>query len=144
MDSFGHNHAVDRELIAAAGAKFLSAIVSDSGMELTSNAVLACCGKSGVESHYIAPGRPMQNGFCESISGRMRDEPHNETLFMSRAHAQVAIAAWVEDYNWERPHSSLGYATPAAFAVQLDKQWPASLRPTAPLRSALLQPRSCS
>ena len=66
---------------------------------------------------------------CESAR-RMRDELLNETLFLSLAHARVEIAAWVDDYNRERPHSSLGYATPAAFAAELDKQWPASLRPT--------------
>jgi hypothetical protein len=54
----------------------------------------------------------------------MRDELLNETLFLSMTHA------WVEDNNRERPPSSLGYATPAAFAAELDKQWPASLRPT--------------
>ena len=74
--------------------------------------------------------KPVQNGFCESFNGRMRDELLNETLFLSLAHARVEIAAWVEDYNRERPHSSLGYATPAAFAAELNKQWPASLRPT--------------
>ncbi|MBX7483321.1 IS3 family transposase [Qipengyuania qiaonensis] len=105
-------------------------IVSDNGTELTSNAVLAWCGELGVEWHYIAPGRPMQNGYVESFNGRMRDELLNETLFMSLAQARVEIAAWVDDYNRERPHSSLGYATPAAFAAELDKQWPASLRPT--------------
>ncbi|WP_346033068.1 integrase core domain-containing protein, partial [Erythrobacter westpacificensis] len=100
------------------------------GSELTSNAVLAWCGEMGVEWHYIAPGKPMQNGFCESFNGRMRDELLNETLFLSLAHARVEIAAWVEDYNRERPHSALGYATPATFAAELEKQWPASLRPT--------------
>ena len=105
-------------------------IVSDNGTELTSNAELAWCGEIGVEWHYIAPGRPMQNGYVESFNGRMRDELLNETLFLSMAHARVEIAAWVDDYNRERPHSSLGYATPAAFAAELDKQWPASLRPT--------------
>ena len=72
----------------------------------------------------------MQNGYVESFNGRMRDELLNETLFLSMAHARVEIAAWVDDYNPERPHSSLGYATPAGFAAELDKQWPASLRPT--------------
>ena len=56
--------------------------------------------------------------------------------------SRVEIAAWVEDYNRERPHSSLGYATPAAFAAELDKQWPASLRPagsaTQPIASTAL------
>ncbi|WP_156139588.1 IS3 family transposase [Sphingomonas sp. 35-24ZXX] len=124
-------HRVVRELtqlIAQRGKPGM--IVSDNGTELTSNAVLAWCGQSGVEWHYIAPGKPMQNGYVESFNGRMRDELLNETLFMSLAHARVEIAAWVEDYNRERPHSSLGYATPAAFAAELNKQWPASLRPT--------------
>ncbi|MBD3771890.1 MAG: IS3 family transposase [Rhodobacterales bacterium] len=117
-------------------------IVSDNGTELTSNAVLAWCGEIGVEWHYIAPGKPMQNGYVESFNGRMRDELLNETLFMSMAHARVEIAAWMEDYNRERPHSSLGYETPAAFAAKLDKQWPASLRPagsaTQPIASTAL------
>ena len=72
----------------------------------------------------------MQNGHVESFNGRMRDEPLNETLFLSLAHAWVEIAAWVEDYNRERPHLALGYETPAAFAAELDKQWSASLDPT--------------
>ncbi len=116
------------DLIADRGKP--SMIVSDNGTELTSNAVLAWCGDTGVEWHYIAPGKPMQIGFCESFNGRMRDELLNETLFLNLAHARVEIAAWIEDYNDERPHSTLGYATPAAFAAELDKQWPASLRPT--------------
>ena len=105
-------------------------IVSDNGTEFTSNAILDWASKAQVKWHYIAPGKPMQNGNCEAFNGRMRDELLNETMFMSLAHARVEIAAWVEDYNRERPHSSLGYATPAAFAAELDKQWPASLRPT--------------
>ncbi|HAD18358.1 MAG TPA: IS3 family transposase [Erythrobacter sp.] len=116
------------ELIARRGKPGM--IVSDNGTELTSNAVLAWCGEIGIEWHYIAPGKPMQNGYVESFNGRMRDELLNETLFMSLAHARVEIAAWVEDYNRERPHSALGYETPAAVAAELQKQWPAPLRPT--------------
>ena len=52
----------------------------------------------------------------------MRDELLNETLFASLAHAREKIAAWTHDYNTKRPHSSLGYATPAAFAADLKKQ----------------------
>ena len=84
----------------------------------------------GVEWRYIAPGKPIQNGFCESFNGRMRDELLNETLFLGLAHARVEIAAWVEDYNRKRPHSAPGYTTAAAFAAELNKKWPASLRPT--------------
>ncbi len=58
----------------------------------------------------------------------MRDELLNETLFTSLAHAREKIAAWADDYNTKRPHSSLGYATPAAFAAELKKQGAASLR----------------
>jgi putative transposase len=103
-------------------------IVSDNGTELTSNAVLAWCSEARVEWHYTAPGKPTQNAFVESFNGRMREELLNETLFMSLDHARVVIADWVNDYNCERPHSSLGYATPAAFAADLKKQGAASLR----------------
>ena len=72
----------------------------------------------------------MQNRYVESFNGRMRDELRNETLFISLSDARIEIAAWVEDYNRERPNSSLGYATPAVFAAELIRQWPASLRPT--------------
>lgn len=104
-------------------------IVGDNGTGPAGNAVPVWCGRMGVERHCIAPGRPMQNGHVESFNGRMRDELLNETLFLGLAHARLGIAAWVEDCNRERPHSSPGYATPTAFAADLDKQWPAPLRP---------------
>jgi transposase InsO family protein len=94
-------------------------IVSDNGTELTSNAILKWCAEHKVEWHYIAPGKPMQNGFLESFNGRMRDEFLNETLFRNLAHARDLITAWVTDYNTARPHSALGYKTPAGFALHL-------------------------
>jgi transposase InsO family protein len=94
-------------------------IVSDHGTELTSNAILAWSKDNGVEWHYIAPGKPAQNGFVESFNGRMRDELLNESLFFGLDHARRAIGAWVGDYNTERPHSSLDYRTPAAYAAHL-------------------------
>jgi putative transposase len=103
-------------------------IVSDNGTELTSNAVLSWAGEAKVAWHYIAPGKPTQNGFVESFNGRMRDELLNETLFLTLGQARDIVAGWVEDYNTERPHSSLGYATPAAFAASLAKQGAAPLR----------------
>jgi putative transposase len=106
-------------------------IVSDNGTELTSNAVLSWSGEAKVEWHYIAPGRPMQNGYVESFNGRMRDELLNETLFLSLAHARAVIRAWADDYNTERPHSSLGYATPAAFAAAIEKQRPGRVQAVA-------------
>ena len=73
----------------------------------------------GVDWHYIAPGRPMQNGYIESFNGRMRDELLNESLFIDLDQARRLIGAWVTDYNTARPHSSLGYKTPAAYAGTL-------------------------
>ena len=126
------------DLIAERGKPGM--IVSDNGTELTSNAVLAWCCDAKVEWHYTAPGKPTQNAFVESFNGRMRDELLNETLFMSMGHVREKIAAWSEDYNTGRPHSSLGYATPAAFAAELNKQWPASLRPTGSAAQAIAYP----
>ncbi|MDQ1231542.1 putative transposase [Sphingomonas sp. SORGH_AS 879] len=108
------------DLIAERGRPKM--IVSDNGTELTSNAVLAWSGDARIEWHYIAPGKPTQNGFVESFNGRMRDELLNETLFFTIGQARSILARWVDDYNNERPHSSLGYATPAAFAAGLEQQ----------------------
>ena len=94
-------------------------IVSDNGTELTSHAIFAWAKDYGIDWHYIAPGKPMQNGYVESFNGKMRDELLNETLFFSLDQARKVIAEWVEDYNTARPHSALAYQTPAAFAAKL-------------------------
>lgn len=94
-------------------------IVSDNGTELTSNAILKWCAENRIEWHYIAPGKPMQNGFVESFNGRMRDEFLNETLFRTLAHPRELTAAWVTDYNTARPRSAIGLPDPAAFALHL-------------------------
>jgi putative transposase len=91
-------------------------IVSDNGTELTSNAILCWAEERGVEWHYIAPGKPVQNAFAESFIGRFRDECLNESLFGSLAAARRLIAHWRADYNATRPHSSLGNRTPIAYA----------------------------
>jgi putative transposase len=96
-----------------------SAIVSDNGTEFTSMAILRWCQQSRVEWHYIAPGKPMQNGFVESFNGRFRDECLNETLFSMLSDARAAITSWKEDYNQHRPHSALGNKTPAEFAEKI-------------------------
>jgi putative transposase len=100
-----------------------SAIVSDNGTELTSMAILRWCQQTGVEWHYIAPGKPTQNGFIESFNDRFRDECLNETLFSTLPEARAAIKAWKEDYNYQRPHSALGNIPPAEFAgkIKLEK-----------------------
>lgn len=91
-------------------------IVSDNGSEFTSNAILAWADQNRVEWHYIAPGKPMQNGFIESFNGRLRDELLNETLFTSLTQARVATTLWRADYNTARPHSQIAWQTPDEFA----------------------------
>jgi putative transposase len=73
--------------------------------------------------HYIDPGKPVQNAFMESFNGRLRDELLNETLFCSLPHARVALNTWRRDYNAERPHSSLGWQTPLAFAATWQRRY---------------------
>jgi len=91
-------------------------IVSDNGTELTSHAILRWQEEHGVEWHYIAPGKPQQNGFAESFIGRLRDECLNEHLFGSLREARHIIEAWRIDYNTDRPHTSLSGLTPSEFA----------------------------
>ena len=91
-------------------------VVSDNGTELTSNAILKWQEDRKVEWHYIAPGKPMQNGFVESFNGRLRDECLNEHLFRNMSHARQLIADWRDDYNHQRPHSSLNGMTPWEYA----------------------------
>lgn len=88
-------------------------IVSDNGTELTSMAILKWTQDRRIEWHYIAPGKPQQNGFVESFNGRLRDECLNETLFASLNHARSVLRHWRDDYNHVRPHSGIGGLTPA-------------------------------
>lgn len=97
-------------------------IVSDNGTELTSRAVLQWAQDNQIEWHYITPGKPTENGYTESMNGKIRDECLNEEIFGSLAYARHIIEKWRQDYNNIRPHSSLGYKTPAQYRV--------SLRPT--------------
>ena len=92
-------------------------IVSDNGTELTSNAVLRWSADQGIEWHYIAPGKPMQNAFVESFNGRLRDECLNEHVFTTLAKARRIIEAWRIDYNTVRPHGRLGRLPPAVFGA---------------------------
>ena len=93
-------------------------IVSDNGTELTSRAMLEWQQEHRVEWHYIAPGKPTQNGFIESFNGRLRDECLNEHLFASLTEASKIIEAWRIDYNTKRPHTSLNGLTPTEFAAR--------------------------
>jgi putative transposase len=103
-------------------------IVSDNGTELTGNAILTWTAEAKVEWHYIAPGKPMQNAFVESFNGRLRDEFLNETLFTSLGQVRSSLEEWRRDYNEVRPHSRIGWLTPAVHAAQFGPQWARPLR----------------
>ena len=115
-------------------------IVSDHGTEFTSNAMLAWAEEARVDWHFIAPGKPMQNGVCESFNGRMRDELLNETLFFDLAHARAALARWTADYNEHRPHSALRYQTPMAYAATFTAMADRPSNPSQLIRSAIAPP----
>ncbi|MGC1563749.1 MAG: IS3 family transposase [Bradyrhizobium sp.] len=97
-------------------------IISDNGTELTSNAILTWSVEAGVDWHYIDPGKPVQNAFIESFNGRLRDEFLNETLFTSLIQARLMLEEWRRDYNTVRPHSRIGWLTPAAYAAKFSPQ----------------------
>ncbi len=101
-------------------------IVSDNGTEFTSSAILGFSQDHGVDWAYIQPGKPTQNAYAESFKGRLRDEFLNEMIFTSLAQARVELAIWRDDYNTARPHSSLGWQTPAEVAA-LHRRWPVDL-----------------
>ena len=95
-------------------------IVSDNGTEFTSRAILAWSNASGIDWHYIAPGKPTQNAFIESFNGKLRDELLNETIFVTLDHARLELAEWKDDYNRVRPHSAIGNITPFEYALRND------------------------
>lgn len=98
----------------------LAHIRSDNGPEFVATAVKGWLAQIGVQTLYITPGSPCENGYCESFNGSLRDELLNGEIFYSLAEAQILIEAWRRHYNTVRPHSSLGYRPPAPEAVP----WP--------------------
>jgi len=77
-------------------------VVSDNGTELTSSAILGWSQDCQVEWHFIAPGKPMQNGVVESVGRRLRGECFNGTLFTSLAHASFMLMVWRHHKNHVR------------------------------------------
>src|SRR5437870_3141378 len=92
------------------------AIVLDNGPEFRSRALGAWSEERGVRLEFIQPGKPVQNAYVESFNGRLRDECLNANWFTSLSDARRKIEAWRQDYNQQRPHSSLDYVPPAEFA----------------------------
>lgn len=104
-------------LVATRGAP--KVLRSDNGPEFVSRALLAWILGEGIDTGLIEPGKPWQNGTCESFNGRFRDECLSLEWFRSREEARVVIETWRRHYNEDRPHSSLGHLTPAEYAGRL-------------------------
>jgi putative transposase len=105
-------------------------IRSDNGPEFIADAIRRWLEINHVETLYIAPGSPWENGYIESFNGKLRDEILNREVFCSVTEAKVIVESWRLEYNNRRPHSGLGYMTPAAFAVSCNLSGSAALRLT--------------
>ena len=91
-------------------------ITVDNGSEFASKALDRWAHEHHVTLNFIRPGKPVENAWIESFNGRFRDECLNANVFVSLHDARTKIESWRIDYNEHRPHSSLGYQTPAEFA----------------------------
>lgn len=108
-------------------------IRSDNGPEFVAEAVQKWIGAVGAKTAYITPGSPWENGYIESFNARLRDELLNGEIFCSLREAQIVTESWRRHYNQERPHSSLGYKSPAPEVfIPAPAAWPAPRSPTAP------------
>ena len=92
-------------------------IRSDNGPEFASKAVKKWLKASGVKTLFVAPGSPWENGYVESFNSKLRDELLNRELFLHIDELRYVAVRWRMDYNHYRPHSSLDYMAPAAFAT---------------------------
>jgi putative transposase len=101
---------------------------SDNGSEFIASAMRAWMTAAGLETLYIAPGAPWENGYAESFNSKVRDELLNAEEFGSVLEAKVLAKEWRQEYNHVRPHSSLGYRTPAEFGEMCLRPDSAALR----------------
>lgn len=115
------------ELVVRHGAP--SYIRSDNGPEFVANKIQTWIAAIGAQTLYIEPGSPWQNPYSESFNARFRDELLDRELFSNLIEAQVLVEDWRNNYNRARPHSSLGYLTPTAFAATLPASSPRGYAP---------------
>jgi putative transposase len=94
-------------------------IVCDNGTEFTSKAFMKWAADNNIDLHFIDKGKPMQNAFVESFKGKFRNECLNEEWFLSIQEAREKIKNWQNEYNTERPHSSLNGLSPYEFIGKL-------------------------
>lgn len=105
------------ERIVAARGRAPELVRMDNGPELTANALRDWCRFGGSGASYIEPGSPWENPFVESFGGKVRDEVLAVEAFDSLLEAKTVIEDWRNTYNTRRPHSSLGWKTPVAYAA---------------------------
>ena len=105
------------ERIAATRGRSPELVRMDNGPELTANALRDWCRLGDTGASYIEPGSPWENPFVESFGGKVRDEVLAVEAFGSLLEAKTVIEDWRNTYNTVRPHSSLGWKTPAAYAA---------------------------
>ena len=91
---------------------------SDNGPEFIAGVIQRWLKENGIKTIYIEPGSPWQNGFVESFHGRFRDECLNREQLWTLTEARVVVGDYRREYNQERPHSRLGYESPAVFAAR--------------------------
>ncbi len=103
-------------------------IRSDNGPEFVAKEIQRWLKLVGAETLYVEPGSPWQNGYAESFHSRVRDEFLALEIFESLTAAQKLSRHWKQDYNENRPHSSLGYVTPSEFAARCAASAPATLQ----------------
>ena len=129
---------VERGLTAKAVSAVLAGVVrergapahirSDNGPEFIAQGLRAWMSGAGLETLYIEPGAPWENGYRESFNSKVRDELLNAEEFGSVLEAKVLAKEWRQEYNQVRPHSSLGYRTPAEFGAMAPRADSAALR----------------
>ena len=127
------------ELFAMRGVP--QAIRSDNGPEFVAKAIQAWLGRLQINALYVSPGSPWENGYAESFHSKLVDEFLSRETFANVLAARQQTAAWKDDYNHDRPHSSLGYLTPVEFAARCEASTPESPSPTAQASPAF-QPHS--
>lgn len=108
-----------RALLVRRGAP--SHLRSDNGPEFIAKAMQTYLRQASVGTLYIEPGSPWQNGYAESFHGRLRDELLDAEIFKDVIEARALASYWRRNYNHQRPHSSLGYRTPAEYAATLQQ-----------------------
>lgn len=132
---------VERSITATSVIGFLEVLMlkrgqpehvrSDNGPEFVADALKGWLARMGVQTQYIEPGSPWENGHVESFHGKLRGACLNREVFGNLLEAKVLVEAWRRQYNEQRPHSALGYQTPKAYARQFNSKLRVATLPSA-------------